>query len=665
VPTDEKASTTVSVQFGRWNLDGQEIGPDYVERVKAVLTAYGLDGHGCYSRDTIKILYNAHHTTKESRLETQPHISPSGVVITWDGRLDNRTELIREAQGDLTSESTDVEIVAAAYEYSATKCFGRLVGDWAMAIWEPNSRRLILAKDHIGSRHLYYAVANGEITWSTILDPLVLFAGRTFTLDREYIAGWFSSFPATHLTPYLGIHAVPPSSFVTLRQGMCTIEQYWEFDPRKTIRYRKDEEYEEHFRTAFANAVARRLRSDSPVLAELSGGMDSSSIVCIADRSTAGNSRVDTISYYDDSEPNWNERPYISKIEEVRRREGCHIDVGSSKQPFFEFHNERFSAIPSFDSPHLVEARGKFKEYLISKGSRVVLSGTGGDEVTGGIPTPTPELANLLARARIASFARQLQTWAIHKRKPLIRLLLETAKEFFPLGLCHLPDFKRPAAWLNSEFAAGNTASLQGYEGRLKFFGPLPSFQENLRTIASLRRQMACSPLPCEPAYEKRYPFLDRDFLEFMFAIPQEQLVRPGQRRSLMRRALHGIVPDELLNRKRKAYVARVPFMALSTERAALVTLSDHMLSDDFGFIDAKLFAAALKDAKSGHDVPLVFLIRTLSIEYWLRSISKRNLLSLTVPQPEASVSSEIPGSLGVTERATAVVSTKLRVLGL
>jgi asparagine synthase (glutamine-hydrolysing) len=659
----------VSVQFGRWNLDGQEIGPDYVERVQAVLTAYGPDGHGCYSKDTIKILYNAHHTTKEARREIQPHISPSGAVITWDGRLDNRMDIIREAKGALTSESTDVEIVAAAYERGAINCFARLVGDWAMAIWDPNRRSLILAKDHIGSRHLYYVVARTEITWSTILDPLVMFAGRTFALDREYIAGWFSSFPATHLTPYLGIHSVPPSSFATLRQGKCTIERYWDFDPRKTIRYRKDEEYEEHFRTAFANAVTRRLRSDSPVLAELSGGMDSSSVVCMADsiltRSAAGTSRVDTISYYDDSEPNWNERPYISKVEELRQQQGCHIDVGSPTQPFFEFPSERFSAIPSFDNAHLAKARGKFKEYLISRGSRVLLSGIGGDEVTGGVPTPTPELANLLARARITSLGRQLRTWAIHKRKPWVHLLFETAREFFPLGLRRLPDYKRPAPWLNAEFAAANRITLQGYEGRLKLFGPLPSFQDHLRTVGSLGRQMSCSSLPSDPLYEKRYPFLDRDFLEFMFAIPQEQLVRPGQRRSLMRRALQGIMPGELLNRRRKAFVARAPFMALSTEWATLLTLSNHMVSDDFGIIDAKLFSAALKNAKSGHDVPLVFLIRTLSIEYWLRSMLKRNLLSRTVPRPAAPVLSAIPSPQRRPTRSTAARSAKLRVLGL
>src|SRR6266436_8553996 len=109
-------------------------------------------------------------------------------------------------------------------------------------------------------------------------------------------------FPAVHLTPCVGIHSVPPSSFVLLRPGKHVVSKYWDFDPGKRIRYRADAEYEEHFRTVFAQAVQRRLRSDRPVLAELSGGMDSSSIVCMADlviaRGQAHCPRLDTISWF-------------------------------------------------------------------------------------------------------------------------------------------------------------------------------------------------------------------------------------------------------------------------------------------------------------------------------------------------------------------------------
>ena len=229
--------------------------PDLFEKVDTVLAPYGPDGRNFYQQDGVSVLYRAFHTTKESRRETQPHVSPSGTVITWDGRLDNRAELIDRFGTQLSIDSPDVSIAAAAYDKWGTSCLAKLIGDWTLSLWDPNKRSLILAKDPIGTRHLYYSIEKNQISWSTILDPLVLFAGRALALDEEYIAGWFSFFPATPLTPYVGIESVPPSCFVRLERGLRTISKYWDFDPHKKIRYGTDAEYEEHFRAVFAEAV--------------------------------------------------------------------------------------------------------------------------------------------------------------------------------------------------------------------------------------------------------------------------------------------------------------------------------------------------------------------------------------------------------------------------
>ena len=168
----------MSVQFGRWNFEGQPPAPDYIEKVSATLAPYGPDSNESYSKGGIRILYRAFHTTKESRREKQPRISPSGAVITWDGRLDNRADLISELRDSVTVNSTDVAIVAAAYEKWGANCLGKLIGDWALSIWNPRERSVLLAKDPIGTKHLYYSFDDKQLTWSTILDPLVLFAGK-------------------------------------------------------------------------------------------------------------------------------------------------------------------------------------------------------------------------------------------------------------------------------------------------------------------------------------------------------------------------------------------------------------------------------------------------------------------------------------------------------
>src|SRR5262249_16338006 len=417
-------------------------------------------------------------TTKESRRETQPYLLPSGAVLTWDGRLDNRTEIIRLLSDVVTAASTDVAIVAAAYEVWGTECFEKLIGDWALSIWDGRSRSLIMGKDRSGTRHFFYSFDNEQVTWCTVLDPLVLFAGKTFELCEEYIAGWFSFFPAAHLTPYVGIHAVPPSSSVVIRPGKCTVSKYWDFDPGKKILYAADGEYEEHFRAVFGEAVRRRLRSDSPILAELSGGMDSSSIVCMADtiiaHGAAETPRLDTVSYYDDSEPNWNERPYFTKVEEKRGRVGTHIDVGKQEAFKLDFDSDYFAATPGSGNGRPSEVSRQFAACMASQGNRVVLSGIGADEVMGGVPTPMLEIEDLIARAKFRQLAHQLKVWALNKRRPWLYLFLEAARGFFPPDLVGVSKQRRPAPWLTPGFIERNRAALHGYETRVKIFGPLP-----------------------------------------------------------------------------------------------------------------------------------------------------------------------------------------------
>jgi asparagine synthase (glutamine-hydrolysing) len=622
----------MSVQFGRWNLDGKPLDPAYLAKVKTVIAPYGPDGESTYAISNLSILYRSFHTTKESRRETQPHVSKSGAVITWDGRLDNRADLLRQLRDHLAITSSDASIAAAAYERWGNDCFARLIGDWALSIWDANTCSLILAKDPIGTRHLYYSVDEDQVTWSTILDPLVLFADRSFALNEECIAGWLSFCPASHLTPYVGIHSVPPSSSVLFRAGRHASNQYWEFDPGNSTRYRTDAEYEEHFRAVFAEAVRRRLRSDSPILAELSGGMDSSSIVCMADtiiaRGSSETSRLDTVSYYNDSEPNWNERPYFTKVEEKRGRTGCHIDVGKQESFRFEFDSDRFAASPGSGGHHN-EASRQFAACVNSQRNRVVLSGIGGDEVTGGVPTPTPELEDLLARAEFRTLAHQLKLWALNKRKPWFHLLFDAGRRFFPPAFVGIPKHKKPAPWLNREFVKRNRAALEGYPSRVKLFGALPSFQENLSTLHGLRRQFGCLGPNIEPSYERRYPFVDRSLLEFLLSIPLEQLVRPGQRRSLMRRSLVGIVPDELLNRKRKAFVARAPIglLSLAATSGGPTEMAKDMVSARLGIVDSTVLIETLQKAGKGIEVPLAPLIRTVNIESWLRTVIDQKVL--------------------------------------
>jgi asparagine synthase (glutamine-hydrolysing) len=221
---------------------------------------------------------------------------------------------------------------------------------------------------------------------------------------------------------------------------------------------------------------------------------------------------------------------------------------------------------------------------------------------------------------RLRTLGQQLTHWALALRKPWFQLLFQATREFFPISLLGVPEFKRPAPWIADSYVRRNRRALMGYEPRVKLCGAPPSFQHNLSTLDMLRRQLGCSAPSSHPLYEKRYPYLDRRLLEFLYAIPREQIVRPHQRRSLMRRALAGIVPEEILQRKRKASCARGPMSTVSITWARLSGTNSQMITADLGIIDPAPFLQFLRKTLRGESVPLVAVLRTLYVEDWLRN---------------------------------------------
>ncbi len=219
----------MSVQAGIWNFDGRSVDHKLLIDFSESLKQQGPDGESCYVDGPVALLYRPFHTTAESRRDKQPYVSHQGYVLTWDGRLDNRNDLIRELRSDLETNSTDIAIVAAAFDRWNTDCFQRIVGDWAISIWNPEERELILAIDYMAIRHIFYYVKNDRIWWSTDLTPLVLLSGDKFHIDDDYIAGYFANDPDSHLTPYCEIREVPPGQFVRVGKGRPLVERYWRF----------------------------------------------------------------------------------------------------------------------------------------------------------------------------------------------------------------------------------------------------------------------------------------------------------------------------------------------------------------------------------------------------------------------------------------------------
>jgi asparagine synthase (glutamine-hydrolysing) len=622
----------MSVQAGIWNFDGRPVDHKLLADISESLKHQGPDGESWHVDGSVALLYRPFHTTAESRREKQPHFSRRDLVLTWDGRLDNRTELIPELRSDLEADPTDVAIVAAAFDRWETDCFRRIVGDWAVSIWKPKERELFFAADYMAIRHIFYHLKDERIWWSTDLSSLVLLSKDKFRIDDDYIAGYLAHNPDAHLTPYLEIREVPAGQFVRIRSGSAVVERFWRFSPTSRIRYKTDAEYEEHFRHAFRQSVQRRLRSDSPVLAELSGGLDSSSIVCMADdilaKEGAETPRLDTLSYYDESEPSGDDWTYFQKIEATRGRVGIHIDGSRLGTSPASLECTNFCPLPGalgfgqkLDTERATAVRGG--------GYRAILSGIGGDEFMGGIPDPRAHLADLIVQFNFVRLTKQLIAWSLVKRRPWIQLLWQSAIDVLPSSLGqYFAKEAKIEPWIRKDFAKRTRLAIRQSDVDEHFELWLPTRRSYIAGVLIMANNLSKLTAPVQSFEEARYPFLDQTLIEFLLSIPAEQLLRPGERRSLMRRSLAGIVPQEILSRRTKQVGARTPVIILEKYWDELQSIYQTSLSSRLGYIHEAQLLKTICDARAGKSVPLVRVLWTISLEYWLQDLAARGLVN-------------------------------------
>lgn len=622
----------MSVQAGIWNFDGKPVDRMVLTRMSTQSAEYSADGEAIHVDGSLGMLYRPFHTTRESRLERQPHLFANGKIITWDGRLDNRDEILR-AINPVGSHATDTDIVALSFEKWGNTCFSKLVGEWAAAIWDPQTKELILIRDYVGIRHLYYSLTSTQLIWCSLLSPLAP-SGASLTLCDEYIAGYLALYPDGDLTPYKEIKAVPPGKFIVCRAGRVEVHSHWSFPRHLSIRYTTDREYEEHFRQVFRQAVHRRLRTESPILADLSGGFDSSSIVCVADdlmsKELEFTPRLDTFSIYDSNEPDEDDLGYFRVVEQKRGREGFHVDLGKTDVSF-ALEQRDFVSTPGFGDREGL--RGALSTLVKNGKYRVGLSGIGGDELLGQSLDPRVQIADLITELRFRDMAKQLVAWSLVIRRPWVQLFLQTVRLFLPAAIrARMTECARVEPWINRWFARRQRLSIRrlGATEESQFWRP--GLRDSFDTITALGRQMTFS----RPSMiEKRYPYLDQTLVEFLLSIPSDQLLRPGERRSLMRRALVDVLPSEIISRGTKAAAGRCHVLTLQKHWNRLERILEDPITARLGYVERREFYRALSEAKNGYlSAYFVRLLRVLSLELWLKEASNRGVIraGFTIP---------------------------------
>ena len=618
----------MSVLAGFWNFDGRPADPKHLAKLSNYLAEFGPDDERVHLEASVALAYRPFHTTLESRAEHQPYTVVRGALLTWDGRLDNRDELALTLSADLKADRTDAAIVAAAFERWDTECFGKLIGDWAIAVWDSRRRHLILARDYMGTRNLFYHRSVRTVSWSSHLSGLAIF-GDSLSLNDEYVAGYLAFHPEADLTPYREIHSVSPGHFVLIKESEIVVQKHWRFNPRARINYHSDSDYEENFRTLFRQAVRRRLRTDSPILAELSGGLDSSSVVCMADSIIASDEAhvksLDTFSCYDPEEPDEDDFSYFAEVEKQRGRIGFRAELHAAGDSFGLTY-PTFVAIPCLgERREMKSARVRTME----RGRyRVVLSGTGGDEFLGQAFDPRIYMADLLITGSLHELWNQLVAWSLPIRRPWIQLLLQAFSWFAPTAIRkRVTPGAKVEKWIGRRFSREQCLAELLLDIPKGSWRLLPSVRELMHTVPALGRQLTNSvPRP----HEMRYPYLDQSLTEFLMSIPVEQLVRPGDRRSLMRRSLSTLLPRQISTRRTKAGTSRCYSLTLAKHWDDIEKDLNTLIIARLGYVDAREFNVALREMKNGAIPPtFVRLLRALVLEYWIRDVVERGIISM------------------------------------
>lgn len=584
---------------------------------------FAPDGSSVQASGRIGMGFQPYYTHARSSLESAPVSDDLGNLLSFDGRLDNYEDLADELQLE-AGTTPDSRIILAAFLRWREKCFSHLVGDWAIALWSERDQALYLARDHAGTRNLYFHDDNDTLRWSTHLETFFA-AGLSSALDEDYAASYLAFRPIRDLTPYQGLRAVLPAHYIAFQNLKCSCKPHWDWMVKSEIRYKSDKEYEEHFFALLKQAVGRRTGPGAPILAQLSGGMDSTSIVCMSDhirRSLDPHAELlDTISFYDDSEPTLNDRPYFTAVEAHREKVGMHMDTSFSQRTFEPHHSPIGSyLVPGADSSALRRER-TFHELIEHGNYRVVLSGIGGDEVLGGVPIPTPGLADDLVAGNLVQLLQSSIRWCLSDRSPLVFSLFQTLKYALLLYLAPRKNETAVPPWISASLGGRVKALAKRDVISGTRIGLRPTTIDNGTSWWSVMESLPHLFPSLLARREYRYPLLDRELVGFLLSIPREQLFRPGRKRALVRRALVPIVPAMVLERRRKAYQLRAPLLTMRHAGARLDSLFCDSALARAGLIEPEnLRSQLVLTLRSGDPQWWQVLLRAIDLELWVRA---------------------------------------------
>ena len=479
-----------------------------------------------------------------------PSQDNGGLAIVAAARLDDRDALC-DALGlppAGRAAHADPELILAAYRRWGRECPGRLLGDYAFAVWDGGKRQLFCARDHIGVQPFYYAQTPWGFAFASAVEGVLAAPGVSGELDEIMVRSHLTGHAITTArTFFQAVRKLPPGHSMVVRGNALRLRRWWRPEELPRLPPASDDDHAAQFLHLYRQAVRDRLHGPDPMGTHLSGGLDSSSVTVLAARELRRQGRPPPLAF------SWNTLPHLEKapleVRSFQEEERANIAAVARQEGLQVFHESLDAAQTlallredvAFPGPLHSHCEIPVQRQAAAHGVRVLLSGWGGDE--GVSHFGQGRNAALLLSGRWREFAANIRSVGASPIRSAGRLLT-----------------------LHSPHGHGLRVAVRRLRKRLRgkpvmFRGAVinPAFARTVRPLAKptanpvgarrdqlLKLRMGGLAMRMESwaasgarrGLEYRYPLLDRRLLEFALGLPPEQFKRPEASRWLMRHAL-------------------------------------------------------------------------------------------------------------------------------
>ncbi|MGM0836095.1 MAG: asparagine synthase-related protein [Bacillota bacterium] len=558
----------MSAIAGIHSIKSNEIPLEHCVDLMDGLSRFPADDVQTWKKDSMFLGCLSQWITPESVGEPNPfYQSEMKLVITADAIIDNRVELFERLQIPLYRRDTmtDNELILEAYQKWGEDSPKYLVGDFAFIIWDESRNQIFGARDFSGTRTLYYFLNSDYFAFSTTLKPLKALPYINRKLNEtwlaEYLAipGMYETLEA-NITIYQGIKQLPPSHIFIVKNGEVKLSRFTKLDFEKKTIYKKNEDYEDAFIDIFQTAVNSRVRTNRNVGAQLSGGLDSGSVVGYAARELRKQGKkLHTYSYIPPSDfKQWtpkhriaDESPYIqSTVQYVGNIEDNYLAF-NNRSPYSEID----TWLETYEMPYKFFHNSFWIRGVYEKASQdgvgTLLNGSRGNWSVSWGPYLDYQ-AMLLRKRNFHLFYKELKAYSKNIEVKKSRILSRVLNKAYPtIFTKHNTSYEIPML-INQQFA-NRTGVLKkltskgilyheyktpnAYEARKNSFEQVSFWNSNgtVNTKLSLRYKLW-----------NRDPTNDLRVIKFCLSIPESQFVQDGFDRSLIRRATNGVLPDKV-----------------------------------------------------------------------------------------------------------------------